>query len=175
MFRPISEQNALAKLDAVRSDFRSMIAETYEHRAKACSVCETPGACCLDEHFVNVHVSRLEAEAIGKAIADLPAQTQKALSGRTAQVIEKYKLDEAIDTRTATYACPLFEKGTGCLVHDTAKPLPCIVHACYSSELDLPPDELLDEAELAVSKLNEQIYRRPTEYLPIPLAVSKLT
>jgi len=93
---------------------------------------------------------------------------------RTALTIEKYKLDKAIDARTATYACPMFEKGTGCLVHDTAKPLPCIVHACYSSELDLPPDELLDEAELAVSKLNEQIYRRPTEYLPIPLAVSKL-
>ncbi len=151
-----------------------MITDVYEHRAKACAVCETPGACCLDEHFVNVHVSRLEAAAIGKAIADLPAQTKKAVRERTAKVIEKYKLDEAIDTSTATYACPLFEKGTGCLVHDTAKPLPCIMHACYSSEADLPPDELLDEAELAVNKLNEQTYRRPTGQLPIPLAIAKL-
>lgn len=174
MFRPISEQNALAKLDALRSDFRSIIAERYEHRAKPCAVCETPGACCLDEHFVNVHVSRIEAVAIGKAIADLPTQTKKAVRERTAQVIKKYKLDEAIDTRTVTYACPLFEKGTGCLVHDTAKPLPCIMHACYSSAADLPPDKLLDEAELAVSRLNEQTYRRPTEHLPIPLAIAKL-
>ena len=174
MIKPISKQNALVTLDALRSEFRSMIDETYEHRAKPCAVCETPGACCLDEHFVNVHISRIEAVAIGKAIADLPTETQKAVRERTAQVIKKYKLDEAIDTRTATYACPLFEKGSGCLVHDTAKPLPCIMHACYSSDVDLPPDELLDEAELAVSKLNEQTYRRPTEQLPIPLAMAKL-
>ncbi|HRI03444.1 MAG TPA: hypothetical protein PLL77_06845 [Pyrinomonadaceae bacterium] len=175
MFRPISEQSALAKLDELRSDFRSVIAEEYEHRAKDCAVCETPGACCLDEHFVNVHVSRLEAVAIGKAIADLPEQTKKAVRERTALTIEKYKLDEAVDTRTATYACPLFEKGTGCLVHNTAKPLPCIMHACYSSAADLPPDELLDRAELAVSNLNEQTYRRPTGHLPIPLAITELT
>lgn len=151
-----------------------MIAGEYEHRAKDCAVCETPGACCLDEHFVNVHVSRLEAVAIGKSIVDLPEQTQKAVRERTALTIKQYKLDEAIDTRTATYACPLFEKGTGCLVHDTAKPLPCIMHACYSSSADLPPDELLDGAEIAVSKLNTQTYRRPTEHLPIPLAIAKL-
>ncbi|MBK7394151.1 MAG: hypothetical protein IPI64_12780 [Chloracidobacterium sp.] len=173
-FRPISEQNALTKLDALRSEFRSLIAEVYEYRAKACAVCLTPGACCLDEHFVNVHVSRLEAVAIGKSIADLPEQPQKAVRERTARTIEKYKLDEAIDTRTATYACPLFESGTGCLVHNSAKPLPCIMHACYSSEADLPPDELLDNAELAVNKLNDATYRRPTEHLPIPLAIAKL-
>ncbi|MEQ1923979.1 MAG: hypothetical protein ABL952_15845 [Pyrinomonadaceae bacterium] len=175
MFRPISEQNALAKLDTVRSDFRAMIEQQYEHRAKPCAVCETPGACCLDEHFVNVHVSRLEAVAMRSAIADLPIQTQKAIRERTTKTIEKYKLDEAIDTRTATYACPLFEKGTGCLVHDTAKPLPCIMHACYSSEADLPPDELLDEAELAVNKLNARTFGHTTEHLPIPMAIAKLT
>lgn len=151
-----------------------MIAETYEHRAQPCVLCITPGACCLDEHFVNVHVSRLEAVAIGKAIAELPAKTQKAVRERTAKVIEKYKLHEAIDTRTATYACPLFEKGTGCLVHNTAKPLPCIMHACYSSEADLPPDELLDKAELAVHNLNTQTYGQATAHLPIPLAILNL-
>lgn len=151
-----------------------MIAETYEHKAKPCAVCETPGACCLDEHFVNVHVSRIEAVAIRKAIAQLPAETQTAVRERTTLTIEKYKLEETVDTHTATYACPLFEKGSGCLVHDTAKPLPCIMHACYSSPDDMPPDELLDDAELAVSKLNEKTYRRPTEHLPIPLAIAKL-
>lgn len=175
MFRPISEQNALAKLDTLRSDFRAMIEQQYEYRAKPCAVCETPGACCLDEHFVNVHVSRLEAVAIGKAVTVLPAEMQKAVRERTAKTIEKYKLDEAIETRTATYACPLFEKGVGCLVHYTAKPLPCIMHACYSSDVDLPPDELLDEAELAVSKLNARTYGKTTEHLPIPLAIAKLS
>ena len=151
-----------------------MIAEGYEHRAKPCAACETPGACCLDEHFVNVNVSRLEAVAIKKAITELSAQTQNALRQRTAKVIEKYKLAEAMDTRTATYACPLFEKGTGCLVHDTAKPLPCIMHACYSSKADLPPDELLDEAELAVNRLNIQTYGQATAHLPIPLAIENI-
>lgn len=173
MFRPISEQNALTKLDALRSDFRSVIEDTYEHRAKSCAVCETPGACCVDEHFVNVHVSRLEAVGIGRAVTDLSAENQKAVHERTAQVIEKYKLDEMIDTRTSTYACPLFEKGIGCLVHDTAKPLPCIMHACYSTEADRPPDELLDEAELAVCKLNIKTYGPAIDYLPIPLAIAK--
>ena len=172
--KPLSETTALARLKELRENFRSEISQGYEHSAKSCELCETPGACCLDEHFVNVHISRLEALAMRRAIADLPDQTQQAVRERTARTIEKYKLEEILDTRTATYACPLFQKGTGCLVHGTAKPLPCIMHACYSSADDMPPDELLDAAELTVNKLNEQTYRRPTEHLPIPLALAKL-
>ena len=33
--------------------------------------CPTKGACCLDAHFVNVHISKLEAAAIVKTLENL--------------------------------------------------------------------------------------------------------
>ena len=39
------------------------------------------------------------------------------------------------------------------LVHAEAKPLPCIHHACYENEKDLPPDELLAEHEGLVNRI----------------------
>ena len=170
--RPIGRQRAFEKLAAIRSDFRSEIAAKYEHRAKSCLSCETPGACCLDAHFVNVRITQLEAEAIARVLDELPTDMIEAVRKRTADSIKIYKLDEVLKTETATYACPLFEKGIGCLVHETAKPLPCIAHACYDSQDDLPPDDLLDEAESAIYHLNVRTYRQFSQPLPIPLAVS---
>ena len=167
----ISQQKAIEKLAAIRSEFRKEITARYEHRAKSCSTCETPGACCLDAHFVNVRISRLEVEAIGRALDDLPSKLKKAARERTADCIRVYKLDEAIETETSTYACPLFEPGIGCLVHETAKPLPCIAHACYESQADLPPDEMLDAAELAIHNLNIRTYGQVDLPMPIPLAI----
>lgn len=167
-----SQNKAIAKLAEIRSEFGAEILANYEHRAKSCVTCETPGACCLDAHFVNVRISRLESAAINEALAELPTLVRDAVRDRTAECIERYKLDEAIDTETATYACPLFERGTGCLVHNSAKPLPCIAHACYGSKADLPPDELLDTAELAVHKLNLRTYGRTEPLVPIPIAIN---
>ena len=70
-----------------------------------------------------------------------------------------------------TYACPLFEKGTGCLVHHEGKPLPCIQHACYDNKEDLPPDEILAEHEGLVERLNRRTYPEPAAWLPLPLFI----
>jgi hypothetical protein len=166
----ISETKGLARLRQIQKEFAEEIRAGYEHKARSCAVCTTPGACCLDEHFVNVRISRLEAVAINGVLEKLPVERQQAVEHRVRSVIERYKLDEAID-QAATYSCPLFESGVGCLVHDKAKPLPCIAHACYENEKDLPPDELLDEREIAVEKLNKQVYGKSEPWLPLPVAV----
>ena len=167
----LSEQKALARLHVLKSDFKSKIAENYEHRAKSCATCETPGACCLDEHFVNVHISRLEAVAIKQKLTRLPMRKQDEIYARVDSTVEKYDLAEAGDTFAKTYACPLFEKGTGCIVHATGKPLPCIQHACYENAADLPPDELLARKEIEIDTLNRRTYGSRPPLLPIPLAI----
>ena len=167
----ISETSGLAKLAESRREFAAKIREGFEHRARPCSACETPGACCLDEHFVNVRVTRLEAKAIGDRLAELPFHLREKVSLRAGEEIERHRFDETTDDATRTYACPLFEKGVGCLVHDTAKPLPCIAHACYDRKEDLPPDELLTEREIEIAELNRKVYGKAEPPLPIPLII----
>jgi hypothetical protein len=57
-------------------------------------------------------------------------------------------------------------------VHDAAKPLPCIAHACYERREDLPPDELLTEREIRIAELNRRVYGRTEAPLPIPLVIA---
>lgn len=168
----LSEKRALERLREIQTEFAMAIRSRYEHRAKSCSACETPGACCLDEHFVNIRVSRIEARLIEKTLQKLPESKQTQIYERIEETIKKYRLlaGNAIDR---TYACPLYEKGTGCLVHNEGKPLPCINHACYEREEDLPPDRLLDEQEMRVSELNIKTYGRDTAWLPLPVAISR--
>src|SRR5262249_39267295 len=147
-------------------------ASEYEHKAKPCSACETPGACCLDAHFVNVRISRLEAVAITKTLDALGDDRRSNVYRRIDDVIRRFGLNDG-EASTKTFACPLYERAIGCLLHDTAKPLPCIAHACYENKEDLPPDELLDSAELAVEQLNRKVYRRPLPLLSLPVAVKK--
>ena len=165
-----SETIGIAKLAEIRGEFAAEIREEFEPKAKPCSVCETPGACCLDEHFVNVRVTRIEARAIRERLRDLPAELLKRVIERAEEAIDRYGLHHAVDVR-GTYACPLFEKGVGCLVHDTAKPLPCIAHACYDRKEDLPPEELLLEWETEIAELNRRVYGKNELPLPIPIAM----
>ena len=169
--KPLSETIALEKLHDLKTDFAERIKSGYEHRAKSCVICETPGACCLDAHFVNVHITRLEAKAIRRVIDKLPAGRRAEIDARIEETISRYELSAEGDTFSKTYACPLFERGTGCIVHKRGKPLPCITHACYENKEDLPPDALLVDAEEVVDELNQLVYRKPTGWLPIPLAV----
>jgi len=159
--RTISEYSAIEKLAKVREEFREEIAVRFEHRAKPCSSCDTPGACCLDEHFVNVRVSRLEAAAIKNAVTSLDAEVRTEIFSRLATV----------DARAEFYVCPLYQPGAGCLVHDTAKPLPCIAHACYERKEDLPPDELLSKREIEIDDLNQRVYGRSRPLIPIHSAL----
>ena len=167
----ISEKSALLKINHLKTDFAERIKSGYEHKAKNCLTCETQGACCLDAHFVNVHITRLEAAAIRRVLARFSDEKQAEIFSRIAETIEKYDLTSGGDTFAQTYACPLFEKGTGCVVHEEGKPLPCIQHACYENKQDLPPDELLAEQEGRVEKLNRLTYGKPAQWLPLPVAM----
>jgi len=166
----LSETSALPRLQAIKDELRSRAA-AYEVRAASCATCSTPGACCLDEHFVNVHISRLEAAAISGVIERMPAVTREAVLERIADSSETLQGHE--DQRAATYACPLYQKGTGCLVHEEGKPVPCILHACYDRKEDVPPDELQDEAETAVYRLNERVYGS-SALKPLPVAIQAI-
>jgi len=161
----------MERLREIQAEFAVEIRTRYEHRAKSCATCDTPGACCLDEHFVNVRISRLEARLIEKTLQKLPEQKQKEIYERVEKTVAKYGLSESGDTIVQTFACPLYEKGSGCLVHNEAKPLPCINHACYERKDDLPPDELLAEHEMQVDELNTRTYGKSMPLLPLPVAL----
>ncbi|QYO66213.1 hypothetical protein [Leptolyngbya sp. 7M] len=171
MIKPISETRALFKLEELRDSFTKMIRERYEAKAKPCDLCDSPGKCCQDEHYVNVRITRLEARAIGAAIQDLPSELIERVRDRTTRAISTFKLDQADANELKTFACPLFEAGIGCLVHNIAKPLPCIVHACYERREDLPPDELLENAESRIARLNARVYGDRSLPCPIPVAI----
>jgi hypothetical protein len=168
--RKLSEKSAVKLLAGIRGEFAETIRNEFEHRAKSCETCETKGACCLDKHFVNVRITRLEASAINAEIDKLSVIKKAAVRERIESSIIKYALTDGVDK---TFACPLFESGTGCLVHNSAKPLPCIAHACYEKKSDLPPEHLLREAEGRVFTVNQRTYSGNTFPLPLPVALEK--
>lgn len=108
---------------------------------------------------------------IEKALEKLPEEKLREIYERVEKTVKKYGLLESGATFDRTFACPLFEKGTGCLVHETGKPLPCINHACYERQEDLPPDELLTEQEIRVNDLNKRVYGGNPSWLPLPVAL----
>ncbi len=162
----------LDHLKNLKDSYRTIIRENFEFKAKDCGVCETKGACCQDEHFVNVHITRLEAEAILSALKE-KGKLDEALA-RNKKTITRYGLNERGDTYAQTFSCPLFERDTGCLVHAEGKPVPCIGHACYENEQDLPPQFLQDRAELKIEKLNDEAYGDKAKWLPLPLWLERL-
>lgn len=166
----LAEHKAVERVNRLKAAFAEELRTGYEHRAQNCLTCKTPGACCLDAHFVNVHITRLEAVAARQVLADLSDKKQAEVLDRVSKAITKYDLSADKDSFSRTYACPLFEAGTGCLIHEKGKPLPCIQHACYENKDDLPPDELLAEMEAAVTKLNERVYGS-SQWLPLPIAI----
>ena len=170
--KPLTENEAIRRLENLKTRYRQNITENYEHRAKNCLTCETQGACCLDAHFVNVHITKLEAIAIKKILCELDEAKQIEIHQRIAETIEKYKLTDSGDTFARTFACPLFEKGIGCLVH-SVKPVPCIQHACYEFQEDLPPDELQTETERKIERLNQQTYGN-SKWLLLPVFLKKI-
>ena len=59
------------------------------------------------------------------------------------------------DSFEKAFACPLYEKSVGCLVHENGKPVPCISHACYENRADLPPEKFQETIENKIEKLNQ--------------------
>lgn len=170
--RKLSEAGALARLQRSKAAFQTNVKFTFEHRALDCRVCPTPGVCCTDAHFVNVHITRLEAVAIRETIARTPRMTddeRRAVYSRAREAVGRYGLNAAGDTFAQTFACPLFVQGTGCLVHKRAKPAPCIQHACYDDWSDVPPTSLQWREERKVEQLNTEVYGAAWEWLPLPV------
>lgn len=166
----ISESKALEKLREIKCGYQKAIRTNFEHRAKNCLTCDVQGSCCTDAHFVNVSVTRLEAKAIDNVLQALGETRRNEVIERAAAVVKKYDLTNGKET----YSCPLFEPGIGCLVHNAAKPIPCIQHACYENKEDLPPDSLQVEQEELVQKLNTQTYGSKWTWAPIPVWLSKI-
>jgi len=171
--KTLAETKAVNKLKSLKADYKKLISDEYETRAKNCLTCETKGACCLDEHFVNVHITKLEAVLIDKKLQEFSTEKQAEIYKRIETTIEKYDLISESSSFEKTFACPLFEKEVGCLIHEI-KPVPCIQHACYERREDLPPDELQIEMEEKIERLNEQTYRESARWLPLPIWISKL-
>ena len=170
--KTLSEKQALIKLRELKNDFRARIKQNYEHRAKDCGTCETKGVCCTDAHFVNVHITRLEAVLVKEELQKFLPEKREEIHTRISETIEKYNLSAEGDTFQKTFACPLFEQNVGCLIH-AVKPIPCIAHACYERAEDLPPDELQTEAETKIERLNEQTYKKFSRWLPLPVFLNQ--
>jgi hypothetical protein len=172
MTRKLTEADALARLQRSKAAFQTNVKFNFEHRAVDCRVCPTPGVCCTDAHFVNVHITRLEAVAIRETIGRTPRLTndeRRAVYTRARASVERYGLDASGDSFAQTFACPLFVKDVGCLVHRRAKPAPCIQHACYEDWEDVPPTSLQWREERRVEQLNAEVYGAAWEWLPLPV------
>jgi hypothetical protein len=167
-----TEQLLLAKLQRVKAAYQSFIKLNYEHRAEDCATCPTRGVCCTDAHFVNVHITRLEAVAMRWTLERTPRLTdvgRREVYARARAAVELYSLRASGETFAQTYACPLYDPQSGCLVHRRAKPAPCIQHACYEDWQDLPPTSLQTRTEHRVEQLNREAYGAAWAWLPTPL------
>lgn len=171
----LTETQALTLLQAAKQAYQSEIKVIYEPRARDCRTCPTAGACCTDAHFVNVHITRLEAVAMRETLARTPRlneTAQRQIYERAHAAVARYNLHAAINAKNSfrqTFACPLFEPNVGCTVHRRAKPAPCIQHACYDRWEDMPPVSLQWKAEHRVEKLNTRVYEKAWAWLPIPV------
>lgn len=177
MAKKNKEALALAQLQRVKVSYQSFIKLNYEPAAEDCRTCPTQGVCCTDAHFVNVHITRLEAVAIRETLARTPRLTvgeRRAVYLRAKAAVERFNLRAAGDTFRQTFACPLYEPSVGCLVHARAKPAPCIQHACYANWEDLPPTSLQARTEHRVEQLNREIYGAAWAWLPLPLWLTLL-
>ncbi len=172
--KTLTRTKALENLQKLKTDYQIFVKSNYEHKAKSCLTCETKGACCADAHFVNVHITRLEAVAISKTLGKLDEEKQKEIYKRAEETIEKYRLKTGGDSFAKTFACPLFEKGFGCLVHSDAKPAPCISHACYANQSDLPPENLQRQIENSIERLNKRTYGNAWTWLSLPVWLDSL-
>ena len=170
--KTLTETRALQDLGKLKKDFQNFIAENYEQNAQSCVACPTKGACCLDAHFVNVHISKLEAVVVRKTLSNLGEEKQREIYKRAAETVEKYDLKTGGDSFAKTYACPLFEKSIGCLVHENGKPTACISHACYENEADLPPEMFQEAIENKIERLNRRVYGSGSNCLPLPVWLS---
>jgi hypothetical protein len=147
--RRLTEAEGVARLRRGKAAFRTHLKLNFEHRALDCRVCPTPGACCTDAHFVNVHITRLEAVAIRETLGRTPRLNEderRAVYARARDAVARYGLGASGDTFARTYSCPLYE--------DWA---------------DVPPAGLQWREERRLERLNAEVYGAAWEWLPVPV------
>lgn len=167
-----SRTNGLVALTRVRDELRSAVAR-FEENAASCETCTTRGECCRDEHFVNVRVTAIEAEAIRSAVVALPTKLRDEVYARAEVAANALSTAANAGDDRQTYSCPLYDAELQCLVHTKAKPAACIVHACYESADDLPPDDLLETAERAAIEISRSVYGKDIAAVAIPFAIEQ--
>lgn len=170
--RKLTEREAVARLKRGKVSFQTHVKLNYEHRALSCRTCPTPGVCCTDAHFVNVHITRLEAVAMRDTLARTPRLNEderRAVYTRAHAAVGRYGLTPSGETLAQTFSCPLFLKGIGCLVHQRAKPAPCVQHACYEDWADVPPLDAQWREEHRIERLNTEAYGTAWAWLPLPV------
>src|ERR1051325_11766618 len=89
----LEEAEALARLQRVKSSYQTHIKLNYEHAATDCRACPVRGVCCTDAHFVNVHITRLEAVALRETLRRSPRLTfdgARAVYIRAREAVERY-------------------------------------------------------------------------------------
>src|SRR5215210_2843399 len=97
----LAEQEALARLQRVKASYQTHIKLNYEHAAEDCRTCPVRGVCCTDAHFVNVHITRLEAVAIRETLERTPRLTEAAkrdVYRRAREAVARYRLSASGDT-----------------------------------------------------------------------------
>src|SRR5688572_13365705 len=104
--KKLSETRALEALLRLKTEYACEIRDMYETRAKPCATCSAPGACCLDAHFVNVEITRLEAVAIRKALSEMEPELRNRVYDRVSKAIVNFGLDRP-GSSARTFACPL--------------------------------------------------------------------
>lgn len=100
------EQEALARLQRAKASYQTLVKLNYEGRAVDCRACPTPGVCCTDAHFVNVHITRLEAVAMRETLRRTPRLTdeqRRAVYRRARGGGKRYNLRASGDTFAQTY------------------------------------------------------------------------
>src|ERR687893_1122930 len=109
--RRLTEAEALARLQRGKAAFQTHVKLNFEHRARDCRACPTPGVCCTDAHFVNVHITRLEAVAVRETLERTPRlkeEERRAVYARARAAVARYGLRAGGDTFAQTFSCPLF-------------------------------------------------------------------
>ncbi len=171
----MSKREALVRLRRMKQAFSRYIGKNFGHLAADCAVCPTP--CCADAQFVNINITQIEAEAMIETLRESPRHGEDKLRevvARAEAAIAHFGLTETGDTFEKTYACPLYERGVGCLVHWKAKPAPCIQHGCYEHWEDLPETGTMHRIEAQVEQLDEAVHERPARWMTIPVWLTKV-
>jgi hypothetical protein len=99
----------------------------------------------------------------------LPIEKQKEIYCRIEQTIENYDLKSSGDTFAQTFACPLFEKEIGCLVHASGKTRRVHSACVLRKQTGFAARRVTVGSRNEIERLNEQTYKTSARWLSLPV------